>query len=81
MSLVLNKNNYKEYLYKTYSAWLGKNIGIRLGAPVENWTHEQIIKTYGDKVGYLVDYDIFEALNMKKSMDFDMVKIAHETSI
>ncbi len=38
-------------------------------------------RVVGYKDGALVDYDIFEALNMKKSMDFDMVKIAHETSI
>lgn len=29
----------------------------------------------------IVDYDIFEALNMKKSLDLDMYKIAHEISI
>jgi len=33
------------------------------------------------KKGEIVDYDIFEALNMKKEFDFDMVKVAHETSI
>lgn len=29
----------------------------------------------------LVDYDIFEALNMKKSIDLDLYKLAHEISI
>ncbi|MBR2952992.1 MAG: 6-phosphofructokinase [Clostridia bacterium] len=29
----------------------------------------------------IVDYDIFEALNMKKSLDLNMYKIAHEISI
>ena len=29
----------------------------------------------------IVDYDIFEALNMKKSLDLDVYKIAHEISI
>jgi 6-phosphofructokinase 1 len=29
----------------------------------------------------IIDYDIFEALNMKKSLDLDMYKIAHEISI
>lgn len=52
---------YNEYLYKTYSAWLGKNIGIRLGAPVEGFTYEQILDTYGELTGYPVDYDIFAA--------------------
>ena len=26
-------------------------------------------------------YDIFEALNMEKTLDFDLVEVAHETSI
>ena len=29
----------------------------------------------------IVDFDIFEALNMKKSIDLDLYKIAHEISI
>lgn len=51
--------DYKEYLEKTYAAWLGKLIGIRLGAPVENWTCEEIRKVYGKVNGYLVDYGVF----------------------
>lgn len=51
--------DYKEYLEKTYAAWLGKLIGIRLGAPVENWTCEEIRKVYGKVNGYLVDYGTF----------------------
>ena len=51
--------NYQKYLETTYAAWLGKCIGVRLGAPVENWTSEKIKEVYGDKSGYLVDYDIF----------------------
>ena len=35
----------------------------------------------GYKDGALVNYDIFEALNMEKTLDFDMVEVAHETSI
>lgn len=31
--------------------------------------------------GKIVDYDIFEALNMKKELDFDMLRMANETSI
>lgn len=31
--------------------------------------------------GELVDYDIFEALNMTKSIDLDLYKLAHEISI
>lgn len=33
------------------------------------------------KGGNIVDFDIFEALNMKKEFDFDMLDVAHETSI
>lgn len=35
-------------LEKIYSGWLGKNIGIRLGAPIEGWTSQQIIDTFGE---------------------------------
>lgn len=54
--------NYIEpqvYLKKVYESWLGKIIGVRLGSPVENWSHEKIMDTYGDKKGYLVDYDVY----------------------
>lgn len=57
--MILTKECYKEYLATTYAAWLGKNIGIRLGAPVEGWSSEKIEETYHGKEGYLVDYDIF----------------------
>lgn len=53
--------DFESYTRKTYAAWLGKIIGIRLGAPVENWTHEQIKETYGKLDGYPVDYGIFAA--------------------
>jgi ADP-ribosylglycohydrolase. len=58
---MLRKEDYKNYLLTTYSSWLGKNIGIRLGAPVEGWTSERIENEYHCKKGYLVDYDIFAA--------------------
>ncbi len=53
--------NYQEYMEKTYAAWLGKWIGIRLGAPVEGWTAEEIRRIYGSVKGYLVDYGTFAA--------------------
>lgn len=52
---------YRDYLERTYAAWLGKIIGIRLGAPVEGWSCEEIRKTYGKVNGYLVDYGTFAA--------------------
>ena len=57
----LTAENYRQYLETTYASWLGKNIGVRLGAPVENWTHEQITQKYGHITGYVTDYDIFAA--------------------
>lgn len=51
----------EEYLYKVYSSWLGKVIGVRLGSPVEGWSHEKIVDTYHYKHGYLVDYDVYAA--------------------
>lgn len=57
----LTENNFREYLLKTYAAWLGKNIGVRLGAPVEGWTHQKITETYGHITGYPVSYGIFAA--------------------
>ena len=38
-------------------------------------------RVVGYKKGELVNYDIFEALNMQKTIDPQMVEIAHETSI
>jgi ADP-ribosylglycohydrolase len=51
------------YLEKVYSGYLGMNIGIRLGAPVEPtiWTYERIKKTYGDITGYVKEFKNFAA--------------------
>ena len=57
----LTKDGYREYLLKVYASWLGKNIGIRLGAPIEGWIYEQIKEKYPEIQGYLVDYDLFAA--------------------
>ena len=45
----------KQHLNQIYSGFLGMNIGIRLGAPVEPsmWTYERIERTYGDIRGYV----------------------------
>ena len=37
----------KEYIERIYAGWMAKIIGIRLGAPVEGWTYEQIKEIYG----------------------------------
>lgn len=51
------------YLEKVYAGFLGMNIGIRLGAPVEPtiWTYDRICKTYGEITGYVKDYKNFAA--------------------
>jgi ADP-ribosylglycohydrolase len=50
-----------EYLDRIYAGWLGKIIGIRLGAPVEGWTYRKIKNVYGELDHYPVDYRDFAA--------------------
>lgn len=52
-----------DYLQKVYAGFLGMNIGIRLGAPVEPsiWTYERIRDTYGEIHHYVKDYKNFAA--------------------
>lgn len=51
------------YLEKTYAGFIGMNVGIRLGAPVEPtaWTSERIERFYGDITGYVKDFKNFAA--------------------
>ncbi|MEM1484308.1 ADP-ribosylglycohydrolase family protein [Oscillospiraceae bacterium PP1C4] len=51
------------YLEKTYAGFIGMNVGIRLGAPVEPtaWTSERIERFYGDTTGYIKDFKNFAA--------------------
>lgn len=53
----------KDYLKKVYSGFLGMNIGVRLGAPVESkvWTYERIKEVYGNIRGYIREYKNFAA--------------------
>ncbi len=53
----------QDYLDRVYAGFLGMNIGIRLGAPVEPtiWSYERIQKTYGDITAYVKDYKNFAA--------------------
>lgn len=52
-----------EYLEKIYAGILGKVIGVRLGAPVENpiWDYERIQQVYGEINYYIKDYKHFAA--------------------
>lgn len=51
------------YLEKVYAGFLGMNIGIRLGAPVEqpSWTFDRIEKIYGNITEYIKSYKNFAA--------------------
>ena len=53
----------QNYLEKVYAGFLGMNIGIRLGAPVEPsiWTYDRIYKTYGEITGYVKEFKNFAA--------------------
>ena len=42
-----------DYENRVYAGWLGKCIGVRLGAPVENWTYEEIRDNLGEVRDYL----------------------------
>ncbi len=48
---------------RIYAGFLGMNIGIRLGAPVEPgiWTFERIARTYGEITDYVKAYKHFAA--------------------
>ena len=52
-----------EILNRIYAGFLGKAIGVRLGAPVEPtlWTYERIRDAYGDITEYVRDYKNFAA--------------------
>ena len=52
---------HKDYVERIYAGWLGKIIGIRLGAPVENWTHEKIRSIYGEPDTYVREFKTFAA--------------------
>ncbi|BFH60618.1 ADP-ribosylglycohydrolase family protein [Paenibacillus azoreducens] len=51
------------YVEKVYAGYLGMNVGIRLGAPVEptHWTYERIYQTYGDIKDYVKPFKNFAA--------------------
>jgi len=48
---------------RIYSGFIGKAIGVRLGAPVEPtiWSYERIRDTYGEVTNYLRDFKNFAA--------------------
>lgn len=51
----------KQYFEKVYAGWLGKIIGIRLGAAIEGWTYEKIHRVFGELTDYPADFFDFAA--------------------
>ena len=43
----------RDYDERVYAGWLGKCIGVRFGAPLENWTYEEIRDNLGELHTYL----------------------------
>ncbi len=52
---------FKDYCKRIYASWLGKLIGIRLGAPIENWLGKDVRRMYHPIRNYTVDYKQFAA--------------------
>ena len=52
-----------EIFDRIYAGFIGKAIGVRLGAPVEPtiWSYERIRNTYGEVTQYLRDFKNFAA--------------------
>ena len=42
-----------DYENRVYAGWLGKCIGVRFGAPLENWTYDEIRRHLGDLKTYV----------------------------
>lgn len=43
----------EDYRERVYAGWLGKCIGVRLGAPIENWTAKEIADNLGEVNDFL----------------------------
>ena len=52
---------FNDYYKRIYASWLGKLIGIRLGAPIENWLGKDVRRMYHPIQNYTVDYGQFAA--------------------
>jgi ADP-ribosylglycohydrolase len=51
----------KDYIVRTYAGWLGKVIGVRHGANVENWSYDKLQRAFGEITGYLHHFRNFAA--------------------
>ncbi|MFF2888831.1 ADP-ribosylglycohydrolase family protein [Paenibacillus sp. NPDC057967] len=50
-----------DYIERTYAGWLGKVIGVRHGANVENWSYERLQRVFGEITAYPHDFRNFAA--------------------
>ena len=57
---------------------VGSQMGYRAVELLKEGIGNRVVAMQKDQI---VDFDIFEALNMKKSIDLDLYKLAHEISI
>ena len=60
----------KVYEEKVYAGVLGKLIGVYLGRPFEQWTHERILEELGE-----INYYVNEKLNVPLEISPKIVKI------
>ncbi len=51
----------ENYMERVYAGWMGKVIGIRLGAAIEGWTYEKIQRVFGELWDYPAQYKNFAA--------------------
>ena len=56
----------------------GSQMGYRAVELLKEGTGNRVVAMQKDQI---VDFDIFEALNMKKTIDLDLYRVAHEISI
>ncbi|URK89054.1 ADP-ribosylglycohydrolase family protein (plasmid) [Rhizobium sp. RCAM05350] len=67
----------KEMIYeKIYAGFIGKAIGVRLGAPVEPtiWSYERIQKTYGEVTQYLATSRISPPMTIPMARSISSVR-------
>lgn len=57
----IEKLLHDDYVEKVYAGWLGKVIGVRHGANIEQWDYKRIEKAFGEINGYLHHFKNFAA--------------------
>ncbi len=60
-SKITNQVVPKDYVEKVYAGWLGKVIGVRHGANIEQWRYDQIERAFGEITTYPHTFKNFAA--------------------